>query len=97
MNPTVALKDPAAFGVKETLRAALTPGATVTGSVGEEIEKYFVETAALLIVKDFVPEFVAVTVRVFVVPAVTLPKLSTEAPMDNSPAGGGVEDPALTP
>ena len=97
MNPTVALKAPAAFGVKEILTFALCPAAMSTGSFGEESEKYFVETAALLMVTDFVPEFVAVTVKVFVVPAVTLPKSSAEAPIDNWPTGGGVEEPALTP
>ena len=97
MNPTVALKDPAALGVKATLKLALCPAATVTGNVGEDREKYFVETEALLMVRDFVPEFVAVTLRVFVVPAVTLPKANVDAPMDNWPIGGGVEEPALTP
>ena len=56
------------------------------------------ETAALPIVRDFVPEFVATKLTVFVVPAVTLPKFSVDAPMDKSPIGGGVVDgPALTP
>jgi len=83
VNPTVALKDPAAFGVKAILKFALCPAAMMTGSVGEDREKYFVETEALLMLRDFVPEFVAVTLRVLVVPALTLPKSSVDAPMDS--------------
>lgn len=83
VSPTVALNDPAAFGAKAILRFALCPAAMMTGNVGEDSEKYFVETEALLIVRDFDPELVAVTLRVLVVPAITLPKSSAEAPMDN--------------
>jgi hypothetical protein len=60
--------------------------------------KYFVETAALPIVRAFVPELEALIVSVFMLPAVTFPKLSEETLTDNCPAAGGGEDPAaLTP
>jgi len=49
------------------------------GRLGDVREKYFVETAALLIVTDFVPEFVAVTLRVLLLPLATLPKLRFRA------------------
>src|ERR1700758_4005501 len=61
---TVALKVPAAFGVKPTVIGVLCPTARLIGRVGAVREKYFVESATLLIVTEAVPEFVAVAVRV---------------------------------
>jgi len=57
----------------------VSPAARVMGRLGDVREKYFVETAALLIVTDFVPEFVAVTLRVLLLPLATLPKLRFRA------------------
>jgi hypothetical protein len=71
---SVALKFAAAFGVNEMLRVVLAPAASDTGSVGEVIAKYFVETEALLTLTVALPELVAVTVRVLLVPGVTSPK-----------------------
>jgi hypothetical protein len=56
------------------LIVALCPAATVIGRLGAIREKYWVEIAALLTLTDAGPEFVAVTVRVLLLPAVTLPK-----------------------
>lgn len=94
----VALKVPAALGVKAILIVALWPAATVRGRVGALREKYWVEIATLLTVTDAEPEFVAVTVRVSLLPAATLPKFRVAAPKESVllccwPEG----PPALTP
>src|ERR1700758_2545836 len=73
---SVALKVPAAFGVKSTLIGVLCPAARVTGRVGAVREKYLVEIATLLIVTEAVPEFVAVVLIVLLPPALTLPKFN---------------------
>jgi len=70
----VALKLAAEFGLNEMLRFALDPGASKRGSAGAAKAKYFVENEALLMVTDFAPELVALTVRVLLVPGVTSPK-----------------------
>jgi hypothetical protein len=67
----------------------------VTGRLGALKEKYLVETVALLIVIAVVPVFVADTVSILLVPAVTLPKLRLVLPHDKPPVGGG--EPVLTP
>ena len=71
---SVALKAVASFGANETLSVVLCPAPTVTGRLGEVTEKYLVETEALLIVADAVPEFVIATLMDLVDPAATLPK-----------------------
>lgn len=71
---SVALNFAAAFGVNEMLRVVLAPAASDRGSVGEAIAKYLVETEALLTLTVALPELVAVTVRVLLVPGVTSPK-----------------------
>jgi hypothetical protein len=78
----VALKTPAAFGVNVTPIEVLWPAAMVTGKVVLVSEKYFVETVALVTVIDAGPEFVALNVRVLVLPAATLPKSSVAAASD---------------
>ena len=82
---TVALKVPAAFGVKPTVIGVLCPTARLIGRVGAVREKYFVESATLLIVTEAVPEFVAVAVRVLLLPAVTLPKFKAAFEMVSAP------------
>lgn len=70
----VALKVPAALGVKLTLMGVFCPAATVTGRLGEISEKYLVDMATLLMVTDADPEFEMVMGRVLLLPAATLPK-----------------------
>ena len=71
---SVALNEPAALGVNSMLIGALCPAAIVAGSAGESREKYFVEIAALLMVTADEVVLVAVTDRVLVPPASTVPK-----------------------
>jgi len=71
---TVALKIPAALGVNLMLIVVLWSAATVTGRLGAVKEKYLLEIETLLMVTDAGPEFVAVTDRVLLLPAATLPK-----------------------
>jgi hypothetical protein len=78
----MAVKAPAAFGLKTTVTGVLCPAAIVTGRLGALIEKYFVEMVTLLTVTEAVPVFVTVTVKVLLVPAVTLPK-SKLAPLND--------------
>ena len=81
------------------LTVVLWPAARETGRVGAVSEKYWVEMTTLLTLTDAVPEFVAVTVRVLVVPAVMLPKSRFIALSESVPEGwpGEPEPPALTP
>ena len=74
VTESVALKAPTASGVNWMLIVVLCPAATVIGRLGVTREKYLVEIAAALTVTDAGPEFVAVTVRVLLLPAATLPK-----------------------
>ncbi len=97
LTETVPLKVPAEFGVNLTLRGVLCPGPTTTGRLGAVREKYLLDIAALLTVTALVPEFVAETVIVLLVPAATLPKLRAIVANDKSPLAGGAELPALTP
>ena len=60
----------------------LCPAAIVSGRLGAVTAKYFVETAAPLRVIEAVPEFVAVTVIVLLLPTTTLPKLRIDDPTD---------------
>jgi hypothetical protein len=94
---TVALKEPAALGVNVMLRVVLCPAPIAKGRLGAITEKYFVDTEALLIVTDLVPEFVAVTVRVLLPPAVTFPKSTLKLPRARLPLCVWPEPDALTP
>lgn len=93
----VPLKVPAALGEKVTLIVVLCPAATVSGSAGAVSEKYWVEIAALLTVTELGPEFVAVTVRVLLLPAATLPKLRVVAERERVVLCTWTEEPTLTP
>jgi hypothetical protein len=84
---TVAAKDPTASGANLTLSVALCPAAMVTGRLGDVREKYLVEIEALLIVTLSSPEFVAVIVRVLLLPAVTAPKARLPFPRESIPLG----------
>ena len=84
----VALKAPAAFGVKEKVRLAVCPASMETGSVGFVIAKYFVDIASLLRVIEVFPVFVAEIASALLLPAFTLPKLSTELDSDSAPTCG---------
>src|SRR6185312_6822907 len=57
----------------------------VAGKLGAVTEKLALDTVALLTVIAADPEFVAVTVRVFVPPATTLPKSMLAFARDRSP------------
>ena len=93
----VALKVPVAEGANLTLRLALWPAARVEGRLGAVSEKYLVEIVALLMTTDALPEFVAVTVRVLLLPGVTLPKFRLAFPSERLPTGFVEPPPALTP
>ena len=79
------------------LIGVLCPAGTASGRLGAVREKYLVEAEALLIVTDVVPEFVAVTVRVLLLPAVTLPKSTLRLPKEREPVCCWPEPAALTP
>jgi hypothetical protein len=94
----VALKAPAAFGVKENVMVAFWPAAIETGSVGLVTAKYFVDMESLLIVIEVLPVFVAEIASALLLPAFTLPKLSAELEIDSAPTCGWLlELLALTP
>ena len=63
LTVSVALKLVAAFGVNETVRVVLCPAATDRGRDGDVRAKYLVEIDVPLMVRDAVPELVALTVR----------------------------------
>lgn len=72
----------------------------VAGKLGAVTEKLLLETVALLTVTAADPEFVAVTVSVFVVPATTLPKSTLAFARDRLPSCGWLSLgglPALNP
>jgi hypothetical protein len=79
------------------LRLALWPAARVAGRLGALREKYLVEIVAPLMTTDALPEFVAVTVRVLLLPGVTLPKLRLAFPRERLPTAFVEPPPALTP
>jgi hypothetical protein len=72
----VPLALPPDVGVNMMLKVTFCPGDTVRGRLGAVSEKQLVEIAALLMVSDADPEFVAVAERVLLLPAVTVPKSS---------------------
>src|ERR1035438_2727164 len=71
---TVALKVPAALGLKTRLTGVLWPARIVTGRLGAVNAKYWVEIDRLVTVADPAPVFETVIDSVLLVPAVTLPK-----------------------
>lgn len=82
----VALKAPAALGLKTTVTGMLWPTRIVIGRLGAVNEKCLVEIDALLTVIEAVPVFDKVTVIVLLVPAVTLPKSMLLPLRDKVPA-----------
>ena len=82
---TVALKVPAALGLKTRLTGVLWPAIIATGRVGALKEKYWLEIDALLSVTEAVPVLDAVNVIVLLVPAVTAPKLRLAPLRDRVP------------
>ena len=74
MMETVALKVPAALGLKTRLTDMPCPAGIVTGRLGALNEKYWLEMDALLTVTDAVPVFDKVIVRVLLARALTAPK-----------------------
>ena len=97
LTVTVALKAPLPFGENTKLTEALCPDAIVTGRLGEARAKYLLEIAIPLTVIELVPEFVAKTVRVLLLPATTLPKLRLAAPKESVLDCPEELPPALTP
>ena len=83
----VPVASPAAEGVKAALNVTALPAATVTGRLGALRENADALDVAPLIVTEAVPLFVAVTVRVLLLPTTTLPKLSDELLKPSSPVG----------
>jgi hypothetical protein len=86
----VALKVPAAFGVKARVSDSLCPAATVTGRLGAVNEKYFVDTDALLMLADVFPVLLTESVSILLLPAATLPKSKACEPNDKLPVAVGV-------
>jgi hypothetical protein len=80
-----------------TLKVELCPPAITTGRLGDVKEKYWVETETLLTVIDADPEFDALTVRVLLLPADTLPKSRVVAASTRLPICCWLEAPVLTP
>lgn len=87
----LAVKVPAAFGVKASVRDTLCPAATVSGRLGAVREKYLVETVALLIVTEVLPTLFTARLSDLLVPAATLPKFNVTAPNERVPAVVGFE------
>ncbi len=79
------------------LIVVLCPAVTVNGRLGETREKYLVEIVALLTVTDAGPEFVAVAVRVLLLPAATLPKFSVVFARERVVGCCCAEEPVLKP
>jgi hypothetical protein len=76
---------PAAFGVKLKVRDTLCPAARVPGRIGDVSAKYLLEMAAALMLTGAFPEFVALTVRLLLLPAATLPKFKAVLPRERLP------------
>ena len=76
---------PAAFGVKLKVRDTVCPAARAAGRPGDVNAKYLLEMAAALMLTGAFPEFVALSVRVLLLPAATLPKFKPELPRERLP------------
>lgn len=79
LKATFAIKLAGALGLNLMLSVSLPPAGSTRGRLGLLRAKYLVETEALLMVTDFVPEFEALTVRVLLEPTETLPKFRVPA------------------
>jgi hypothetical protein len=77
------LKFPVVFGVKVTFSVAVCPAEIVIGRLVPDRAKLLLETEMPEIVIVAGPEFVVVTGRVLLLPAVTLPKARVVAATDN--------------
>jgi len=80
----VAVKGPAALGVKTILIVEFWPAATTAGRLGELNMKYLLEIETLAMLRGAALVFDADKVNVLLVPAVTLPK-SRLAPLNTKP------------
>jgi hypothetical protein len=76
---------PAAFGVKLKVRDTLCPAASAAGRVGDVNAKYLLEMASALMLNGAFPEFVALTMRVLLMPGATLPKFKAELARERFP------------
>ena len=76
---------PAAFGVKLKVRDTLCPAASAAGRVGDVNAKYLLEMASALMLTGAFPEFVALTMRVLLMPGATLPKFKAELARERFP------------
>lgn len=88
VTASVALKLEAALGANSMLIVADCPAAIVAGRLGARREKELVEMAALLIVIDALPLFVAASVMVLLLPIGTLPKFRFSAVKERLPICG---------
>ena len=76
MSETLPVALPAAVGAKVAVKDVLCPVVRVRGSVRPLIENPLPVTLAWVIVRLAVPELLKLTVRLLVVPTLTLPKLT---------------------
>lgn len=82
VTASVPLNVPTVFGEKVILIVALCPARIAVGNVGDVNAKFWLEMVALLTVTDKFPVFVAVNVKVLLLPAETLPKSRPEVAID---------------
>jgi hypothetical protein len=76
VNTTLPVALPAACGAKAIVKLELCPGVNVKGVASPLIENAAPAAVALVIVTELPPEFIIVTGWFWVVPSVTLPKLT---------------------
>lgn len=82
----VPVNAPAVLGEKTRLTGVVWPASIAMGTLGVANAKDWLENEALLTVTEADPVFVAFTVRVLLLPVVTEPKSTLDAPRDNMPA-----------
>jgi hypothetical protein len=85
---TFPLTLPEALGEKTILNVTLWPTATVTGRAGWVSENSFALNTALVTVTAVAPVLLAAAVRVLLLPTVTLPNATDEAPGVRLPPDG---------
>ncbi len=90
MNTAFAAKVPGFWGVNLTENCVLCPGLTATGRLGAMMAKPVAVMPALSIVIAELPEFIAVTVRILLLPAVMLPKSRLVLAKTSTPGCDGV-------
>ncbi len=83
---SVPVKAPAVFGENTRLTGVVWPASIAIGTFGVASAKDWLENEALLTVTEADPVFVAFTVRVLLLPVVTEPKSTLDAPSDKVPA-----------